>query len=240
MTITIKLILIGNTDAPAFTVQDFDRDILLILKRRPYLNYVREKVGATVTYTRIDNEGKLGHVAISPGTDLSPQVQLEICSYIADVAIVASWSLFHSCPHSFKIVDERDASFRNFCRWIFVEFIMKHGLDVAGRPTKVWEHLPREVAAGSSSGKIMIVRPGNFPKKPQTIAWHRQVYQLCAELQAEYRERWEKGDTDDCQPRPGDYRDFVIEQTGKSLSTRRISTILKWGDAGLYEPFPKA
>jgi hypothetical protein len=115
MTITIKFILAGDTDAPSFTVQDFDREISLILKRRPYLNYVREEIGAAVTYTFADNDGKQGHFAASLGTDQSPQVQLEICSYIADVAIVASWSLFHSCPHSFKVVDERDASFRDLC-----------------------------------------------------------------------------------------------------------------------------
>jgi hypothetical protein len=49
-------------------------------------------------------------------------------------------------------VNDRDRSFRNLCRCIYTDFLMKHALDPAGRPTKLWEHLQQEAATSDSTG----------------------------------------------------------------------------------------
>ena len=134
-------------DRPEFTVQDFDELAFLTLKRRPQqFSFVREQVARMVVYTISDDIGELGYFAITPGTRTSPDVYLEFFSYAASMGTASSWFAFHSMPESFKAVDERDGSFRTLCTCIFIDFIMRHGLDVTGRPTKIWEHLQQEDA----------------------------------------------------------------------------------------------
>jgi len=106
-----------------------------------------------VVYTISDDIGKLGYFAITPGTRTSPDVFLEFFSYAASRGAASSWFAFHSTPESFKAVDERDGSFRTLCTCIFIDFIMRHGLDVTGRPTKIWEHLQQE-----NAGDILPIR----------------------------------------------------------------------------------
>jgi hypothetical protein len=129
-----------------FTVQDFDEVAFLTLKRRPQFSFVREQVGRMVVHTISDDVGELGYYAIVPGTPISPYVYLEFFSYAAGMGAASPWFAFHSLPDSFKVVDERDRGLRTLCSCIFTDFIMRHALDKAGRPTKLREHLQQEEA----------------------------------------------------------------------------------------------
>ena len=99
-----------------------------------------------VVYTISDDVGELGYFAIVPGPPISPYVYLEFSSYAARMGMASPWFAFHSSPDSFQVVDERDGSLRTLCNCIFTDFIMRHALDKAGKPTTLWEHLQQEEA----------------------------------------------------------------------------------------------
>lgn len=137
---------------PEFTVQDFDEVAFLTLKQRPQFSFVREEVGGAVVYTISDLDGELGHFAIRPGTVILSEVLLEMYSRAANISVGATWFGFRSIPNSSEVVDERDDSFRALCECIFIGFIMRHNLDMSGRPNELWEYLEQEEAASGSGG----------------------------------------------------------------------------------------
>ena len=73
--------------------------------------------------------------------------------------------------------------------------------------------------------------PKGFPKKAETRELHRRVYQVCKDLQSRYR------DASEFPPTLSDHREAIIEDLGKQYSIRTISSILRWGDDGLYDRF---
>lgn len=218
---------------PQFTVQDFDEVIFLTLKMQPGISSVREKVGGVVIYTIFDDAGELGHFAIRPGPRISPEVMLKMFSKAASAGAEAPWFAFHSMPHSFEAVDERDHRFRTLCQLIFTRFVMRQGLDMAGRPTKLWDYVQQEEApSGGSVDERKSESPEALLSNLQAM---RQIYEdynpkTAREIIEAIPEAWEIYSREGGRWGPGMIAKVV------SINSTTIGRYLKaFREAGLHE-----
>jgi hypothetical protein len=95
---------------------------------------------------------------------------------------------------------------------------------------KLTEKLGAPVAA--IDRKVPVVGPPKWlPKKPETLRKWKEAYSTFVELRAEYRRRYDNFDTDDPNPKIGDYRDAIH----RHYSEKVVGWILKAGDSGWLE-----
>jgi hypothetical protein len=80
--------------------------------------------------------------------------------------------------------------------------------------------------------EVPVVGPPRwFPKKPETIRKWKEAYSTFVDLRAEYLRRYENLDTDDPNPKIGDYRDAIHGRYCEKV----VSWILSAGDSGWLE-----